>query len=407
MKVLIVSPCVNLPVPAVKGGAVSTLIESIIEENERQSRMELTVVGVFDEDAVKKAEIYPRTEFVFLKHNKVDDGLDSVIDRVMEKLNRKPAMPHQYIWKMHVVRHLKKLLIERGFDRVIFENSGYLLNVLKNQTIYRKYQGKLYYHLHNDIPDNVYVTGVKQCKLLLISDYLRKKINILCGPSMDAQSYVIRNGFNCDRFALELSNQECSELRGKLNIGEEQKIVLFTGRINPAKGIAKLTQAISEMESPDVTLLVVGAHNFGTDQTSVFEKEMKKRFKALGSRVCFTGYVPYLDIWKYYKLANVVVLPSMWEEPAGLTMIEACAAGVPLVTTNSGGIPEYVCSEWAILLERDKDIVKSISNAIYDVLNNNAIGKEKTSLAKQYVQTHYNVKVFYNNFVETLSEERE
>ena len=51
------------------------------------------------------------------------------------------------------------------------------------------------------------------------------------------------------------------------------------------------------------------------------------------------------------------MLPSMWDEPAGLTMVEAMASGVPVITTNSGGIPEY-SGGYSVVLERNSELEK-------------------------------------------------
>ena len=65
---------------------------------------------------------------------------------------------------------------------------------------------------------------------------------------------------------------------------------------------------------------------------------------------------------KTYNLADVAVLPSMWDEPAGLTNIEAMACGIPMITTDAGGIPEYAVGE--TLFHRDGELVSEIS---YDI----------------------------------------
>ena len=404
MKVLIVSPCVNLPVPAVQGGAVSTLIEYLIKENEAEQKMQLTVLSVYDIEAEKKAKDYPNTQIDFIHPPKIVDSVDYVLDTVLAKGKKgKPA--HQYIRKQYSLRYISRYMAKHDFDKVVFQNSGYLLNVLNNRAIAEKYQGKLYYHLHNDIPNNVSVKAVMQCKLLLISEYLKKHINEVCGQDMSRQCVIVKNGFDCTRFAQELPEDKKTELKKKLGIEPDKKIIMFAGRIAPTKGILELTEAFKKLNRDDTVLMVVGAHNFGTGQTSEFQKRMEKQFAELGKRVCFTGYVPYDDIWKYYKIADVAALPSIWEEPAGLTMIEACAAGVPLITTNSGGIPEYVLCEYACVLERS-NLVESLVAAINNILKDEDSWRKKALCQKEYIVENYNVKRYYEVFWKALLTEK-
>ena len=68
-KILLISPC-GLPVPAVKGGAVATLIESLIKENENNETIKLTVVSSFFEKAKEESYKYKNTNFIFIKITK-------------------------------------------------------------------------------------------------------------------------------------------------------------------------------------------------------------------------------------------------------------------------------------------------------------------------------------------------
>lgn len=403
MNVLIVSPCVNLPVPAVQGGAVSTLIEYLVKENEVEKKMNLTILSIFNEDAQKKAEEYPNTKFEFIHSIRILDQCDHVIDTVLA-LGRRSKKTHQYFRKQHSLQCISCYMKEHDFDKVVFQNSGYLLNVLKDNSIAEKYKGKLYYHLHNDIPDNISVKAVRQCKLLLISEYLKEHINNVCGQDMSGQCVIVKNGFDCDRFAEQLPEPAKKELKRKLGIGSNKKIVMFAGRISQTKGISELTQAIEKLNRDDCVLMVVGAHNFGTGQTSSFQKQMEQQFAALGKKVCFTGYVPYDEMWKYYQLADMAVLPSIWEEPAGLTMIEACAAGIPLVTTNSGGIPEYVDRDNVMLLDKNRNLVVELKNSINEIFNNLDIWKIKAKRAQRFTREKFNTKNFYKAFLIGINE---
>lgn len=402
IKVLIVTPC-GLPIPAVKGGAVLTLMESIIKENEINNAIELHMVGVYDEQAERVSKKYKNTQFQFIRipnfAKMVDKGLDYVSKSI---LRTSRFIGKEYARKLYIIHRVRKLLNENEYDRVVFQNAGFLLNAMIPRKLEEKYKGKIYYHLHNDIPDNVPLNVVRQCKFILISEYLKKHIAEVCGQDMSEQCIVVRNGFDCDRFAQILSDSEKLELKRKLGIKPDKKVIMFAGRIAPTKGILELTEAFKRLNRDDTVLMVVGAHNFGTGQTSEFQKRMEKQFIELGKRVCFTGYVSYDEIWKYYKLADIAVLPSIWEEPAGLTMIEACAAGIPLITTESGGIPEYLGSDLVFFVNRKGDVIRQLQCEILQLLENKQDALKKANKASKYVVSHYSEKTFYNDFMNAI-----
>ncbi|HFR3749018.1 TPA: glycosyltransferase family 4 protein, partial [Streptococcus suis] len=169
------------------------------------------------------------------------------------------------------------------------------------------------------------------------------------------------------KFRNELSDIDKEKLYQKYNLKPENKIVLFTGRLTPDKGILELLEAFNNLNLNNVILLIVGSYYFKSDTHSDFEKQFKD---LANSSVRFTGFVEYEDIPKTYQLADIVVLPSIWEDPAPLTVIEALSAGVPLITTDSGGIPEYVKGTDTIVLTRDENLVNNITSSIRNLLNN-------------------------------------
>lgn len=403
LKVLIISTCIELPVPAVKGGAVSALIESLVLQNEKHNRLDLSVVSIFDELAVKKSLEYNNTEFVFIKPpfmcNITDNSYEFIFNKIRKSESRNP---HKYAWKYFLIYRLKKLLKQNDYDRVVFENMGYMLNVLKDGEIEQKYKGKLFFHLHNDIPNNIYIDGVKSCTLLLISDYLRKKIVRLCGNEVESKIKILHNGFNYSEFAQPFSEKEATILREKLQIDNDKKIVVFAGRIDPTKGIEELATAFNSLERSDTVLLVIGSHNFGSNKSSPFEVKMKDIFMKMGDKVRFTGFIPHSDIWKYYKLSDLAVLPSIWEEPAGLTIVESMSAGLPVITTNSGGIPEFIDSRFGIVLERDDNLVENIKLSINKILDNLPEWKLRGEKSSKYISEIVDEEKYYNKFCEYI-----
>ncbi len=402
MKTIIVSPC-GLPIPAVKGGAVLTLIESIIIQNEINKKMELTVIGIHDKDAIEKSKKYKNTNFIFIKEPKICKIIDNLYEKIYTKISHKQHNTlKRYLWKLYVINYLKKILKKFDFDKVVLENSGYLLNVLKDRNIAKKYDNKVFYHLHNDIPDNIYINGLKKCKILSISEYLTKKIISVCGNEIKKNIFILKNGFNCEKFNQELTEKQKIELKDNLQIESDKKIILFAGRITPEKGIKELLEAYEKIDNDNIVLLIVGSHNFGANNTSNFEQNIKNKVESLKEKIKFTGYIDYDNMWKYYKLADLAVFPSIWEEPAGLTMLEATIASLPLITTRTGGIVEYLEEEQAIFVDNDEKIVNALTKKINDFFDNEKKYNKKMLCISKKLEKEYNEKIYYENFVKII-----
>lgn len=402
-KVLIITPC-GLPIPAVKGGAVLTLIESIIKQNEIYKNMDLSVIGIYNNEALEKSKVYNSTKFIYLKKNivikKIDNFISKLITIIKDKgINKKE---YSYIWKLKVIRKIRKHLKYNDYDKIIIQNAGYILKVFRNKKVMKKYKGKLYYHLHNDVPRNCDKNVINKCKFILISNYLRKELIKRYG--IEKNINILHNGFDCNMFQQELSDIEKKGLRKNLNIMDDDKVIIFTGRISEIKGILQLTKAFSKIKQENVKLLIIGSSSFGEKYVTKFELNMIEEFKNLGNRIIFTGYVPYLDIWKYYKIADIAVLPSVWQEPMGLTIVEAMSSGLPVISTVSGGIPEFLNEKYGILLKLDENLVDNLALNIKDMLANLEYWKNRGDEASQYIQNIVSEKRFYNDFCNILEQ---
>lgn len=117
--------------------------------------------------------------------------------------------------------------------------------------------------------------------------------------------------------------------------GEKEKVksseVLFVGRLEAYKGVHVLLEA-ARMHK-DVSVRIVGD---GPARTSL-------ELMARGSRnVRFDGFLSGRALEDAYASACVLVVPSLWYEPFGLVALEAMAAGVPVIVSDRGGLPEIV-----------------------------------------------------------------
>jgi len=119
---------------------------------------------------------------------------------------------------------------------------------------------------------------------------------------------------------------------GALN-GKNLKVVGYVGRLVKEKGIEVLLEAWKGVEEkiPEAILIVAGG---GTPE---YERYLKNR---AGERVRFLGAVA--DPKPVYAACDLVVIPSLWEEPFGLIPLEAVACGAVPLVSDRGFLPQIV-----------------------------------------------------------------
>ncbi|MDQ1436388.1 MAG: hypothetical protein QOK43_17 [Acidimicrobiaceae bacterium] len=121
-------------------------------------------------------------------------------------------------------------------------------------------------------------------------------------------------------------------LRTGHGVPADAKVVLHVGHLTANRNLGWL----ADTASPDVTVIVVGSERFGADAA------VRQKLEAAGVDVR-TGYVA--DIAELYQLADVYAFPVLSDEGAigiPLSVLEAMACGLPVVTTPFGGLPRMV-----------------------------------------------------------------
>jgi glycosyltransferase involved in cell wall biosynthesis len=118
---------------------------------------------------------------------------------------------------------------------------------------------------------------------------------------------------------------------------DDQKIVYYVGRMTYEKGINVLLEAaprILEVMRGKVKFLIIG----GGDAQYLKEQAWNL---GLGEHCEFTGFMSDADLDKFQTIADCAVFPSLYE-PFGIVALESFAAKVPVVVSNTGGLPEVV-----------------------------------------------------------------
>jgi glycosyltransferase involved in cell wall biosynthesis len=149
----------------------------------------------------------------------------------------------------------------------------------------------------------------------------------------------IPNSVNPSTFKRVLREQK-NELRASLGIPPGRKAAIFTGRLVTTKGLPSLLRAWPAVivRHPDALLMLVGSGGLGLQNC---ETELKRRVaqQGLEGSVRFTGSVG--NVHEYLQAGDIFVFPSE-REAFGISVIEAMACGLPIVTTCIDGIKDIV-----------------------------------------------------------------
>ena len=125
-----------------------------------------------------------------------------------------------------------------------------------------------------------------------------------------------------------------SLLRKKWHLSGKEKIILFAGRMNEVKGLNYLIRAFREVLTrfPNCSMIIAGNGDYDTYLSGA---------KDICSKIIFTGFLENKKLYELYHLADVGVMPSLFE-PFGYVAAEMMMHGLPIVTTATSGLNEVV-----------------------------------------------------------------
>lgn len=380
------------PVPAVCGGAVETLDQFLIDENEKNPTFEFTVLTTYDPKVEQVDSKYKYTKFLFFEKHKLIDGVWEFIYRVIKKLFKVyiPASPRF----VSILRYLRKN--KEQFDYVLFENGlSYMLPLVAK--VYPK--DRILSHMHWPGDGNKKIDQ-SFGYLLPVSQYCADEWKKVTGRT-DDKIYIWNNCYDDEVFSTEISLEEKNRLIAELNIKPDEKVIIYVGRIVPEKGIKELMLALQRIETKNIRLLLIGKTNFGLNTETRFEREIRKIADTSNYTVSQVGYVHNSELYKYYAISTLAVMPTRFEEAAGMVNIEAMATGTPLITTNKGAIKEYV-DDAAVVVEQREDfidvLVREIDCLIGDPKRLFELSQKGSKRAELYTKEKY----FYD-FVEIIN----
>jgi glycosyltransferase involved in cell wall biosynthesis len=196
--------------------------------------------------------------------------------------------------------------------------------------------------IHNEIRSTA---SIQNCnKVLAVSNYIKNFLT--------KQRRLNENKVEVLNMAIDPNlykrNKKIEQAKETLKLSS-YNIILFVGRKCPEKGPQILINALPKIieSNPRALGVFVGPdYTFGSNYES-YTNILEIRAKELGieKHTSFYSFVSQSLLERFYEAADVVVFPSIWQEPFGKVILEAMSYEIPVIASNVGGVPEIVIND--------------------------------------------------------------
>jgi len=165
-------------------------------------------------------------------------------------------------------------------------------------------------------------------KVISVSDYVKN---------------IVKDAFNLDNIITAHNFIDLNEILTSVDdtktphkeymINEDTKIVLYSARLHPQKGITTVIDAFKKIDDENIVLLISGKGEL---------EEYVKKICRERSKMTYLGYLPREVQLNILKNSDVFLAPSTYPDACPTSILEATALGVPVISTSLGGIPELL-----------------------------------------------------------------
>jgi glycosyltransferase len=238
-------------------------------------------------------------------------------------------------------------------------------------------------------------------KVIVLSQNMK---NHLCNEyQLDPNKItVISNGLSD---TIPVLGNDRKILRRKWRISEKEFVILFVGRLNPVKGLQFLIKAFRKVldKIPDCRLIIAGNGNYDT----YFQEA-----KDICAKITFTGLLQKNELSECYQIADVGVVPSLYET-FGYVAVEMMMYGLPILATATSGMNEVIDDgsgvkipliEYPDKVEIDTDV---LADKMIYLLEHPEEAKRLGQNARKRYEERYSADVFRRNMLglyESLTE---
>lgn len=227
-------------------------------------------------------------------------------------------------------------------------------------------------------------------------------ITHLTGKGVDAQKIqCIYNGVDPKHFNKKVEE----DIKKKNRLPEHEKLILYSGRLDPIKGLEYLCQAMDDLikKIPNCRLVIAGDGDYDS---------LIKSARRFSANISYLGLIPFEDVVALYQQADIGVISSL-EEQCSYVALEMLSCGLPVVASNLGGLKEiFVHNENARLINTIEDKknmygiapdVKQLASDMLELLTNDSLRLEFGKRAKQRANSLFTTEIMVNNYLQTIN----
>lgn len=398
MKKILVVISGGLPIPSIKGGAVETLIDMYIDENEKRKSYLFEVYSTYADGVEEYEEKYENCKFHYVHAEKLSFKISRYTRAILNKIFHVKV---NFAFVNEVIKDIKRNKKENYYDLVIVENNAMLINPLA-----KLFKDKIILHLHNDNVNSDFKDGLEtynNCKTVYtVSDYIKNRVETL---GKQNKVKVLMNGIDQEKFHSSVDSTTRSKIREKYSIDKDDIVFAFSGRVCDDKGVYELLQAFISLRKKynNIKLMIVGGSFFSSTKKTKYISDLIELTKGFEDSIIFTGYIPYNQMGTIYASSDVQVVPSKFDDPCPLTVLEGMCMGLPQIVSNCGGIPEEVCNENAIKVERS-NLVNELKDAMEKLITNEELRKQMASASIERSK-NFDKMAYVNNFFKLVGQE--
>lgn len=391
MRILILAAS-HLPIPAYKGGATETLITNLLQQLKESDNLEVIVYS-----HCKREQNY-LTQHKNVKYYYFEETLFEKLYTNLFRIFRIIFLKRINIPSSFAHRIVKNVNLSE-FDLILIEGDKNQVNILRKKT-----KSIIVLHIHTVMTFTKFTPFAKKifnnCDYILANSEFTQKVITEIKPDSGKKVLKFSNCIIIDDFRIPDKNIARDIIRKKYNINFDDKVFVFCGRLEPGKGVIELIKAFEKC-SKNSKLLIIGASWFSSNVQTPYIKKIIEYSKKISNRIIFTGYIDHSELPRYYVAADVCVIPSIYEEAACLVGLEAQAAGLPIVASNIGGIPEFLWKGASSLVDVDNSFIDNLSNEMQLM-----ISKEHNFNQREWDKflRSYDIKNYYNEFIHILKE---